>query len=83
MAKYRLLTKFLRVLERAGNNTLTLVPTNKLVKDVINDLKTVAASEEQKSERIVALISQVRGSIEADHEIFMDRFVANKGIYEL
>lgn len=50
------LTKFYIFLERSGTKTLTIVPTSKLVKDVIIDLKTVAANEEQKSESAVTLI---------------------------
>lgn len=60
-----------------------MVPTIKLVKDVINNLKQVASSTAQRNEQVVQLMVQVREAFEADHDHFMDVFVEHLGIYQL
>ena len=70
-------------IERAGTDALTIVPTEKIVKDVIEVLKEVENNADPQNEAIINSIIKARNSLESGHEAFMDLFVENHGIYEL
>ena len=62
-------------IERAGTDNLTIVPTIKIVKDVITVLEEVANNAEPKNEAIFNSIVKARTSLESGHDAFMDLFV--------
>ena len=70
-------------IEQTQATSLTIVPTTKLVKDVVHDLQQVGSSTAQQNDQVVQLMVKVRHALEADHDGFMDIFVVRQGIYHL
>lgn len=63
-------------------DVLTVVPTAKVVKEVIGSLKEIASLTEREQEAFDKM-QKVRKSLETDYERFMDVFVEEFGIYHL
>lgn len=62
---------------------LTVVSTDKLVKDVIRCLKDVAACQDARNDAILQKIKSVKETLKTDKESFCEHFCEQNGIYEL
>ena len=62
---------------------MTIVPTIKVVNDIIASLKDIANNPDENNEDVVNHMIRLRTCLETEHEGFMDIFVEKDGIYNL
>ena len=63
-------------------DTLTILPTSKVVKEVITALKEMAGQVGSEQVAVEKML-KIKTALETDHEQFMELFIENMGIYNL